>query len=81
MLHLPDRCGVVGTVGKKVASAAATGILDVCPAWRIPMHLASVFRVVRYVSLVFVLAVTREVKSTRCLNSSLVGSLDREPMK
>ena len=45
------------------------------------MHLASVFRVVRYVSLVFVLAVTREVKSTRCLNSSLVGSLDRERMK
>ena len=45
------------------------------------MHLASVFRVVRYVSLVFVLAVTRGVKSARCLNLLLVGSFDRERMK
>ncbi len=46
-----------GTLGKKVASAAATGILDVCPAWRIPKNVTLMFRAVCYASLLVVLAV------------------------
>ena len=42
----------VRLLGIKVALAAATGILDVCPVWRIPMNAMQVSNVVRCLSTV-----------------------------
>jgi len=62
-LHQPECAAPVSPLRcsqhrrEKVASAAATGILDVCPAWTIPMNVTLMFRAVCYASLVVVLAV------------------------